>query len=133
MTTLMLKLENGTIDAARFGHREHLQAAWEMLGRYPFLEACSRYADGVERLARAARAEDKFNLTLTLGFMSLIAERMSGSEDAGFDRFYRDNPDLHANPLLQWYSRARIDTPLARRIFLMPDRHRPASSSGAAA
>ena len=118
---LLHKFEGGEIEVSTFGHREHLQTAWEMLQVYPFIEAVARYARQLQRLATAAGAPEKFNLTVTMSFMSLIAEAMEATPDLDFDRFCEAHPDLRQNPLTHWYSDQRLGSELARRIFLMPD------------
>ena len=116
-------LERGTLDPASFGHAEHVAAAFELLGRYPFLHAVTKYADGVRALTAMAGAPDKFNLTMTLGFMSLIAERRAAAEYATFEAFARGNADLlSANTLRPWYTAERLRSAAARETFLMPDR-----------
>ena len=118
---LLQKFESGEIEVSRFGHREHLQTAWEMLQAYPFIEAVARYARQLQGLATAAGAPEKFNLTVTMCFMSLIAEAMEATPDLDFDRFCEAHPELLHNPLTYWYSDQRLGNDLARRIFLMPD------------
>ena len=115
------------IDPASFGHREHLQAAYELLLKYPFVEATARYADTIHAMARAAGAAEKFNVTITLAFISLLAERMETSTAPGFDTFLDENPDLSKNTLQNWYSPERLSSELSRRIFLLPDRVAPAT------
>lgn len=118
---LLHKFESGEIEVSTFGHREHLQTAWEMLRTYPFIEAVERYARQLQSLATAAGAPEKFNLTVTMCFMSLIAEAIEATPDLDFDRFCEAHPDLQQNPLTHWYSDQRLGNDLARRIFLMPD------------
>lgn len=118
---LLQKFESGEIVLSSFGHREHLQTAWEMLQAYPFIEAVARYASQLQCLATAAGAPEKFNLTVTVSFLSLIAEAMEASPDLEFDRFYEAHPELRQNPLKRWYSDQRLGSNLAHRVFLMPD------------
>jgi hypothetical protein len=118
---LLEKFQNGNIVVSEFGHREHVQAAWEMLKVYPFLEASTRYARCIENLARSAGAPEKFNLTITLAFMSLIAEKIAGNPGANFDEFYNTHPELKKNPIKNWYSDQRLNSDLARKVFLMPE------------
>jgi hypothetical protein len=120
-SALLHKFESGEIEVSTFGHREHLQTAWEMLRTYPFIEAVARFARQLQGLATAAGAPEKFNLTVTVAFMSLIAEAMEATPDLDFDRFCEAHPDLRQNPLKHWYSDQRLGNDLARRIFLMPD------------
>jgi len=118
---LLEKFENGTIEVSQFGHREHVQTAWEMLRAYPFIDAFARYSRQLQRIATAAGAPDKFNLTVTLSFMSLIAEALDATPELNFEEFYSAHPDLGQNPLKGWYSDQRLGSDLARKIFLMPD------------
>jgi hypothetical protein len=119
--TMFGRLEGGEIQPGRFGHFEHLEAAWDVLAEEPFLRAAVRYATAIERFATAAGAPGKFNLTVTLAFLSLVAERMSGGEARSFDRFIALNPDLLGDGLAPYYSPERLRDPIARHVFLLPD------------
>ncbi len=121
--SLLDHFESGDIAATAFGHREHLQVAYSMLGRYDFVEACARYASTIRAMATSAGAPEKYNTTITIAFMSLIAERLSRSTCADFDAFLASNPDLlNSDVLNTWYSQERLQSPLARCQFLLPDK-----------
>ncbi|MCH9670017.1 MAG: hypothetical protein K0U93_01085 [Gammaproteobacteria bacterium] len=126
MSTLLRQFEFLGIDPDRFGHREHLQAGYEMLRKYPFLEASSRYAVAINAMATRAGAPEKFHVTVTLAFLSLIAERLELSDSSGradFDAFIAANQELLAPNLLErWYSPERLHSELARSQFVLPDR-----------
>jgi hypothetical protein len=110
------------IDAAAFGHVDHIGVAYELLRRDDFLTAARTYARCIETIATRAGAASKFNLTITLAFLSLIAERMKTGPHGSFEAFMAENPDLvSGNPLEKWYSRERLQSDLARSVFLMPD------------
>jgi hypothetical protein len=119
--TMFGRLESGQIEPSRFGHCEHLEAAWDVLAEESFLGAAIRYASAIERFATAAGAAGKFNLTITLAFLSLVSERMSAGEATSFDRFIALNPDLLGDALAPYYSPERLHAPIARRMFLLPD------------
>jgi hypothetical protein len=119
--TMFERMERGDIEPGSFGHREHLQAAFDVLAEEPFLAAAVRYADAIERFATAAGAAGKFNLTITLAFLSLVAERMSAGSARSFDAFIARNPDLLRDALAPYYSPERLHDPLAQRVFLLPD------------
>jgi len=121
--TFLQCFETGQIAASEFGHREHVRAAFEMLRKYSFLEATSIYSRCLESLARTAGVPEKFNLTMTMAFMSLIAEKMAACPESEFKQFYAANPGLSQNPLKYWYSPQRLNSPLARKVFLMPGMH----------
>lgn len=124
---LLGRFEALEIDPGEFGHREHVAAACAMLRRYPFVEAAARYARTIRTMAERAGASQKFNVTVTLAFMDIIAERIQRGGFADCESFLARNPDLLDKNLLgQWYSPERLRSPQARSAFLMPDlRPRP--------
>lgn len=110
------------IDASAFTHIDHVGVAYEMLHRHDFLNACVKYAECIDTIATKAGAAGKFNTTITLAFLSVIAERIEATPDVGFDAFIAQNQDLvKSNILTKWYSPERLQCDLARNIFLMPD------------
>lgn len=117
---LLEAFESGEIDPAAFRHRAHVEVAAAMLSRTDFLSAAQRYQRGVERLAERVGAPDKTNLTITLAFLAIIAERL---ERAPADDLLDASPDLMDSAILHsWYTPARLALPAARIRFLMPDR-----------
>jgi hypothetical protein len=120
--TLTDQFEARSIEPAAFGHVDHVAVALEMLGRYPFVEACSRYAETIKAMAEGVGAPEKFNATITIAFMSLIAERRERSATKDLIAFLDESPELlDRNLLKQWYSNERLHSTLARRQFLLPD------------
>jgi hypothetical protein len=110
------------IDASAFGHVDHLGVAYEMLRSNDFLTASLEYAECIDEIAKKAGAARKFNTTITLAYLSLVAERMQTTPTDSFDAFISQNQDLvTGNPLLKWYSPERLQSDLARSVFLMPD------------
>ena len=88
----------------------------------PKVETAEMVLDVVAILEKAG-APEKFNATITLAFLSLIAERMAGKAYTDFAEFETANPDLASMAVLgQWYSKERMTSPTARKQFLMPDR-----------
>ncbi len=121
--TLLERFEQQRIEAAEFRHIDHIQAAYEMLDKYDFLDACARYASTIRTMAESVGALDKYNTTITLAFMSLIAERKSLTDVADVDAFIEANPDLLNRGILKsWYSDERLDSSTARRQFVLPDK-----------
>lgn len=114
--------EAHAIDNTTFAHAEHIQVAFDLLRKYDFIDAAAIYAKGIRTLATNAGAPGKFNLTITYAFMSLIAERMAGNSDQNFNEFVSENPDLMSkNVLGKWYGNDRLNSDLARGVFLLPD------------
>ena len=120
---LYADFEAKILPTASFGHRDHLATAFEALRQYDFVEASATYAGCIRAMAEKAGAPEKFNATMTLAFLSLIAERMAGKAYTDFAEFETANPDLASMAVLgQWYSKERMTSPTARKQFLMPDR-----------
>lgn len=118
---LLRRFEAHDVEAAKFDHEQHVRAAFEMLRRYGFLEASMRYVAAIQAIATEAGVPEKFNLTITLAFLALIAERASRAPDCDFDEFIARNPDLLSKAVLdRWYSPERLQSDLARRQFLLP-------------
>ena len=119
---LTSSFEAGRLDPSAFTHRDHVAVAYEMLNTHEFLEACSKYAATIRALAEKAGAPMKFNATITVAFLSLIAERMAAGQYSTYEAFIADNADLNSKRVLEaWYSPQRLHCDTARRVFLLPD------------
>jgi hypothetical protein len=112
----------GDIAAADLPHREHVRMAFQILRRHDYLESAQRYSDALRLIAGRAGHPQAFNLTITIAFLALIAERMAGHEAEDFAGFAARNPELLEKGLLgRWYGPGRLGSPLARATFLLPD------------
>jgi hypothetical protein len=113
---------HGELDPASFRHADHVRTAFEMLERHPFIEAAAPYSAGLKALARKAGRPDAYHETITLAFLSLIAERMSERAFADFESFAAANPDLmEKSALSRWYAPERLNSERARKTFVLPD------------
>jgi hypothetical protein len=116
------------LDPASFRHADHVRVAFEMLRRHPFLDAAWHFAQGLRRIAAKAGRPAAYNETITLAFLSVIAERLGEADFDDFASFAAANPDLMEKHLLErWYAPARLYSETARRTFLLPapmPRHR---------
>ena len=118
---LLTEFETFTIDPAGFGHREHIEVAYEMLQKYGFLDASAKYSKAISTIATNAGAPKKFNVTITMAFLSLIAERIYSTEQNSFEEFLSKNEDLLSRSVLnKWYSKEQLDSEFARTHFLLP-------------
>lgn len=119
---LMRSFELMDIDPKDFGHIDHIGVAYEMLRTYDFIEATNKYATCINTIATRAGASRKFNTTITIAYLGLIAERIKETSHETFDEFIERNQDLLASDLLmKWYSAERLQSDLARSVFLLPD------------
>ncbi|MEM7254283.1 MAG: hypothetical protein AAF493_22930, partial [Pseudomonadota bacterium] len=71
--------------------------------------------------ATKAGAPEKFHVTITLAFLSVIAERMAERSWTDFETFIAENEDLMRRDFLRaWYSDERLNTQRARELFVLP-------------
>jgi hypothetical protein len=112
----------GEIDAAAWPHREHVRMAFEMLRRHDFAASVWQFSRTLRAMTARAGKPQAFNQTVTIAFLSLIAERMEGFPDADFAAFERDNAAVFdKRALARWYPPERLAADIARRIFVLPE------------
>ena len=109
------------VDANDFSHLDHVCVAREILLRFDFLMAVQIFSESIHSMAMNAGDGDKFNLTVTLAFMSIISERMQSGED--LESFVKTNQDLlHTDFMEEYYTTERLNSSKAKGMFLMPDK-----------
>src|ERR1700761_930573 len=92
--------EAGAIAPPDFDHRAHLRAAFCLLRRAPFLEACIRMRDGLVALAARAGKPGLYHETITIAFMSLVMQRLAAAPAVGWTDFIAAHPELADRALL---------------------------------
>ena len=106
---------------SHFGHRQHVELAYDLLARMDFADAAAHFRDMLRRIGGA-----KYHETITMAYLAIVAERMHGHTYADAQAFVAANPDLldHKNGALAgYYDVAAITaSPLAREIFVLPKR-----------
>ena len=113
--------ETGAVDPAQFPHSEHVRLGYEMLGRYSFGEAISRFSSGLKLLAAKAGKPELYHETITVAFLALINERRAGSATRTWSEFRANNSDLFDKRCLEkWYDAEQLRTDVARRTFCLP-------------
>ncbi len=127
MTTDWSKLtqqfEACEIAPSAFRHLDHIGVAYEMFNQYGFLSTLTKFSEAIEAMATKAGAPEKFNVTITVAFLSVIAERLNRTKHSTFDEFIVSNADLLEKHVLKnWYSEERLCSSLARGQFLLPDK-----------
>ena len=112
----------GEIAATSFPHREHVRMAFEMLRRHDFAETVLQFSRALRAMAQQAGKPQAFHQTLTIAFLSLIAERLEEGSWEDFAAFARDNPELlDKGALARWYRPERLASERARRTFVLPE------------
>ena len=79
----------GEIRPQDFRHADHVRAGYELLARHDFLEAAAIYCRVLKDMTARIGKPEAFHLTVTLAFLSLIAERIEAGAHAGFEDFAR--------------------------------------------
>jgi hypothetical protein len=112
----------GEFDAAAFPHQEHVRMGFEMLRQHDFAETVFHFSSTLRAMAIRVGKPQAFHQTVTIAFLSLIAERIDSGDYADFDSFARANADLlDKSALSRWYPAERLATDVARRTFLLPE------------
>lgn len=109
-----------------FHHREHLRVAWLYLRRDSWPRALGRFSEGLKRFAIAHGQPGLYHETITVAYFLLIHQRMAQDPaHTGFEDFAARYPELlgwKPSILDRYYQKATLDSDLARRVFVMPDR-----------
>ncbi len=118
---LLDDFENARITADDFDHEAHIRVGFELLRKFSFLQASARMERGLRAITQRLGQPKKFNLTVTVAFLALIAERMEEAPSLSWAQFKADNPDLFEGGLLnKWYDNQRLNSDAARKSFIMP-------------
>jgi hypothetical protein len=118
----LLRFVRGQIAAADLPHREHVRLAFQMLQHHDFPETVLHFSHALRAMAQEAGRPERFNQTITIAFLALIAQRMERAAGEDFAAFAAGNPDLFDKALLtRWYRPEQLSSALARRTFLLPD------------
>jgi hypothetical protein len=121
-TDALLALETGALDPATFPHPEHVRLGYEMLGRYPFGEAVTRFSRGLRLLAAKSGRPEVYHETITVAFLALIGERRARTKHADWCEFKANNGDLLDKRCLErWYEADYLRSDLARKTFCLPE------------
>jgi hypothetical protein len=117
----LLALETGALDPARFPHPEHVRLGYEMLARYPFVEALNRFSRGLRLLAAKGGRPEVYHETITVAFLAAIGERRARGGGDSWDDFKNNNDDLLQKRCLEkWYDAEDLRSDVARKTFCLP-------------
>ncbi|MGI9389419.1 MAG: hypothetical protein ACR2O1_05110 [Boseongicola sp.] len=117
----LVALEDDTLDPRDFSHQDHIGAAFLAIRKYGVFDAMSIFARGLVSLTERAGVPEKFNATITMASMSLIAERAATGDYRDADAFLSANNDLLSIAFLtRQYDPDRLSSALARSVPLLP-------------
>ena len=124
-------LEGGTLDPSKFPHAKHVRLGYEMVRRYPFGEAVSRFSRGLRLVTSNAGKPELYNETITVAFLAVINERRVAGAALDWADFEASNADLLDKRCLEkWYGAEQLRSDLARTTFCLPRPKPPASRNG---
>jgi hypothetical protein len=118
--------ESLRLPAEDFPHREHVRLAWLYLRDTPLLEAVPRFVSSLRRFAEHHGSPNLYHETITWAFLMIIHDRVArGTKDGSWSEFAAANEDLFRwkpSILDRFYNPETLQSDLARRTFLFPDR-----------
>lgn len=122
---LIEQFEQGRVPGG-FHHADHVRVAFAYVAHYPFLEAIAKFCAALQRFAIAQGRPKLYHETITWAYLILIRERRARANCAQtWEEFAEANPDLlrwKGGVLTSLYRQETLDSPLAREIFVLPDR-----------
>jgi hypothetical protein len=133
MPSLLEHFVDTTLPAGEFHHHQHVQVAWEFVRRYGMPAALGEFTAAIKRFADAKGATGLYHETITWAFLLLIAERQARSGAETWVQFANANPDLlcwKPSILERYYSREVLQSDLAKKVFVLPDRIAGSGSGG---
>jgi hypothetical protein len=118
--------ESGSISPSAFHHADHVRLAFCYLIRYSPLEALGRFSTALQRFAQVHGKESLYHETITWAYLLLIHERMARrTPTESWESFAAANPDLltwKESVLYHYYTQATLQSDLAKRVFVFPDK-----------
>jgi hypothetical protein len=122
----MEAFEKGGLPSGTFHHAEHVKMAFLYLKKFAPLEALRRFSSGLAQFATTHGKPDLYNETITWAFFLLIRERIARANPSQtWAEFSASNGDLLCrtdNVLKKYYRPETLASPLAKSVFLFPDK-----------
>ncbi len=123
---LLAGFESCTLVNESFHHEEHVRVAFLYLSRYSALQALERFSTALVRFAAAHGKTTLYNETVTWAYILLIRDRLARAGRAqSWPEFRAGNADLFDRKrdiLKRYYHAETLQSELAKRTFLFPDR-----------
>jgi hypothetical protein len=124
-TSFVAGFRDGTLGTDHFHHRDHVRMAWLYVREFGLESAVTRFTADLRAFAAAKGAPRLYHATITVAYLTLVAERLRAGEDGPWEAFAAANADLlrwKPSILDDFYSAERLWSDDARAQFLLPDR-----------
>jgi hypothetical protein len=118
-----------------FHHADHVRVAFAYVSEFPLLDAMAKFSAALQRFALSKGKPQLYHQTITWAYLVLIHERIARAGSLrpssvapnfeSWEEFSEHNRDLLVGKggiLERYYSRATLESDLARRVFVLPDR-----------
>lgn len=123
---LISEFEQGLVPGD-FHHDDHMRVAFAYVSEFPILEALGRFPAALKRFAISKGKPNLYHETITWAYLFLIGERIARAGTAqSWEEFAGRNHDLlvwKSGVLERYYSKQTLESDLARKSFVLPDRH----------
>lgn len=122
--TFIEQFEQCSLDPVHFNHTGHIRLVWLYLQQNEEKIALHKVCEGIKAYAAGLDANEKFHLTITHSLVKLIALRNKSNKVPSWQTFVKQNRDLVDDSfalLLQYFSKQRLCSELARTQLLEPD------------
>ena len=123
---LIERFESSAACSDSFHHADHVRLAFAYLSENPPLQALEKFTAALKRFAAARGKPGLYHETITHAYFFLIRERMARASTESWEDFARHNGDLlewKGGVLSRYYNEATLESELARKVFLFPDRN----------
>jgi hypothetical protein len=122
---LISEFEQGRVPGD-FHHADHMHVAFAYVSELPVLEAIAKFSAALRRFAISKGKPNLYHETITWAYLFLIGERLARvGKTQSWEEFAEENQDLlvwKSGVLEGYYSRQTLESDLARKRFVMPDR-----------
>jgi hypothetical protein len=133
----LASFESLEIPGSDFRHKDHVRLAWIYLHDSDFAAGAARFCEYFRRFVRHIGAESKYHETITWFYLVIVFERIRAQPASStWEAFAGSNGDLLDSGmglLRNRYRNETLSSPLARRIFLLPDRPQECVANGGVA
>jgi len=109
-----------------FHHADHLRVAFAYVSEFSMLEALGEFSTALKRFALSKGKPNLYHETITWTYLFLIGERIARAGTAqSWEEFAERSQDLlvwKSGLLERYYSKPTLESDLARKRFILPDR-----------
>ncbi len=121
-----------TCSLPSLSHEDHVRLAYLYLRRPPLADVLAEFPRKLRRYAESKGMPALYHETITWAYLVLIHEGMRKDPSKSWGTFAALHPELLESSALTrggYYSRAELDSELAREVFVLPRARRSRASS----